>query len=530
MPRKTRKQIEFGDFQTPEALARAATEVVAARGVKPLSIVEPTCGIGSFLFAALDRFPSSREAVGVEVNPGYFQTVHDKLLNVVPPQNVDLQCADFFSFDWLRVFDQLPDPILVIGNPPWVTASELGSLQSKNLPTKSNFQKHRGFDAVTGKSNFDIAEWMVTHLMERLSKRQATVAMLLKTTVARKVLFNAWKAGLPLANAGMYLINAREHFDVSVDACLLVCEIRPGPTMPRCEVFDIDAPGHIDHVIAFRDGLVLAGEEAFKRHSHLLQDKAAKPPYRWRSGIKHDCSRVMELRRSGLGLLNGFDEVVDLEPDYLYPMLKGSDVAKGGSTVGKRYMIVTQKKTGQPTSHIKTTAPKTWAYLCKYGDVLDRRSSSIYRNSARFSIFGVGPYTFMPWKVAICGLYKRLGFSVIGPHNGKPVVLDDIVYHLSCKTEEEARILGGLLGSATAGDFYSAFIFWDAKRPITAEILGRLDLLALADETDRMKELLALRPDIAESVMTSRGLPGNLFQNNRVSHELQRLGVRPTDG
>jgi len=37
----------------------------------------------------------------------------------------------------------------------------LGIWNSDNLPPKSNFQKRRGFEAVTGKSKFDISEWML---------------------------------------------------------------------------------------------------------------------------------------------------------------------------------------------------------------------------------------------------------------------------------------------------------------------------------------------------------------------------------
>ena len=77
--------------------------------------------------------------------------------------------------------------ILVIGNPPWVTNSDLGQLGSNNLPTKTNFQGLRGFDARTGKSNFDISEWILVRLIEALPPDGA-IAMLCKTMTARKVL------------------------------------------------------------------------------------------------------------------------------------------------------------------------------------------------------------------------------------------------------------------------------------------------------------------------------------------------------
>jgi hypothetical protein len=207
----------------------------------------------------------------------------------------------------------------------------------------------------------------------------------------------------------------------------------------------------------------------------------------------------MELTRNPGGLMNGHGEIVAVEPDYLYPMLKGSAVANGHKKRASKYMLVTQTKTADSTHLIRTAAPNTWTYLTTHAQELDGRGSSIYRRRPRFCIFGIGEYTFSPWKVAICGLYKRLEFSVIGPRKGKPVVVDDTVYFLSCQSKEEADLLAGLLDTPEAREFLGAFIFWDAKRPITAEILGRLDVEALAKMHGKLGHLTALRRETAST-------------------------------
>jgi hypothetical protein len=112
----------------------------------------------------------------------------------------------------------------------------------------------------------------------------------------------------------------------------------------------------------------------------------------------------------------------------------------------------------------------------------------VYRNRPRFSIFGVGDYTFSPHKVAIAGFYKRLSFRRLGSFQGKPTVLEDTAYFLPCRTKKEAAYLCSLLDSEPAQEFYSAFIFWDAKRPITAEVLRRLDLRRLAAQLGSQSE------------------------------------------
>lgn len=173
----------------------------------------------------------------------------------------------------------------------------------------------------------------------------------------------------------------------------------------------------------------------------------------------------------------------------MFPLLKGSDVAKGIVSKPPKRMLVTQHYVGEDTKLISEKAPKTWNYLLKNSLFLDKRRSSIYKNNPRFSIFGVGKYTFAPWKVAISSLHKKLIFHVVGPYKDMPVVFDDTVYFISCENSEEARVLCELLNSETAKEFFSAFIFWDSKRPIKTSILNKLDLGKLADLSGKKENI-----------------------------------------
>jgi hypothetical protein len=160
---------------------------------------------------------------------------------------------------------------------------------------------------------------------------------------------------------------------------------------------------------------------------------------------------------------------------------------------------------------MKRLAPKTWKYLSKHGELLDSRSSLIYRNRPRFSIFGVGEYSFANWKVAISGLYKKLVFNVIGPLKGKPIVLDDTCYFLPVNSKEEALFLSKLLNSDVAKEFLGTLIFWDAKRPITLNALKQLDVLKLAHEMNADEEL---RKFLTEDQLSMGELP--LFSKKAV--------------
>jgi hypothetical protein len=557
---KSKHAIEFGDFQTPIVLARDVCRLLASQGISPASIVEPTCGRGKFLIAALEQFPQSRKAVGIDVSSAHVKAARSAIRRRPLSSRARIIRGDFFQTDWPALLRDLPEPWLVIGNPPWVTNAEIGVLGGSNLPAKSNFQKHTGLDAMTGKSNFDISEWILMRILDWLRGRNATVAMLCKTAVARKVLMYGWKNKATMESSQIYRIDAVEHFGASVEACLLVCHMAPsggslgaapqksgaelararagpspawsscemaprhgeltGPGTARlgcqstphlwgaalgCSVYEALSEAKPAHEIGYRDGQLVAEVSLYDRWKHLRGEER----YRWRSGIKHDCAKVMELRREGDLYRNGLRELVEIEDDYLFPMLKSSDVANGSVDRRDRWMLVTQTAVGDDTGSIQSRAPKTWRYLHDHADRLDRRASAIYRGRPRFSIFGVGPYSFAPWKVAISGLYKRLEFRIIGSSEGKPVVLDDTVYFVSCESKAEAEYVASLLNSPAAREFYEALVFWDAKRPITVQLLRELDLLELARELGTEATLTGYPPQYPApvgAVESSRGL------------------------
>src|SRR5262249_8335651 len=130
--------------------------------------------------------------------------------------------------------------------------------------------------------------------------------------------------------------------------------------------------------------------------------------------------------------------------------MKSSDVASTKPRVRKKYVIVPQQFVGQETLPIKRHAPRTWKYLTRHRAKLGARTSSIYRGKPEFSVFGIGPYSFAPWKIAISGLYKKLAFKLYGPSDDKPVFFDDTVYFLSFADEDEARAVYDLLNTEQA--------------------------------------------------------------------------------
>jgi hypothetical protein len=79
------------------------------------------------------------------------------------------------------------------------------------------------------------------------------------------------------------------------------------------------------------------------------------------------------------------------------------------------------------------------------------------------------------------GLYKRLRFCVVGPHDEQPVMVDDTCYFLPFSNETDAQKAARALESEMALDYFRGRVFWDAKRPISKAILQNLDVERLID-------------------------------------------------
>lgn len=350
---RAREKTELGDFQTPALLAGQVCDLLGGLGVSPASVVEPTCGAGAFLRASEAAFPDSDLLLGFDINADHVEAAQRKV------KRADVRHGNFFERNWSKTLDKLGEPILVIGNPPWVTNSTLGAINGTNLPAKSNFQRFNGLDAITGKSNFDISEWMLTHLLERLSGRSAVMAMLCKTAVARKVLHHAWKNSLEIAKASTYGISAADHFGASVDACLLVAVLKPGARSRECDAFATLDSSEPEKTFALREGRLVADLRFLGAYGHLC----GASPFKWRSGIKHDCLRVMELNATAEPgrYRNGLGETVKLEPTFLFPMLKSSELSKGSAP--SRYMLVTQTTIGEDTAVLQFYGDKSSQWL-----------------------------------------------------------------------------------------------------------------------------------------------------------------------
>lgn len=484
---KSLSRITYGDWQTNMDLATKACRVLRDKGCRPSVIIEPTCGLGNFILAALDVFKDSVEMViGIDINPDYISHVRsvleDEKYGYIEKHFV---CKSIFDVQ----FSELPEwgerEVLAIGNPPWVTNSQLGVIGGDNLPVKSNFKKLRGIDAMTGDGNFDIAESVLLHLFRLLAHVHANFAFLVKFSVARSFVKNRDSVYAKSLNFSQYNFDAKREFGVSVSACFFLAlgrQVDSGAGNEVCEVNSLYGDNQVYPSYGWVGDCFTSDVAAYEA-SRLLEGECQ---LEWRSGIKHDCSQVMEMTDEGGVLRNALGQDVDVEDDVIFPLVKGSALKGGVISQANRFVLVPQKAVSDDMADMPLTYPKCYNYLLENAALLDNRKSSIYKRRHRFSIFGIGEYSFKPYKVAVAGLYKNTQFSLVEPICGKPAMFDDTCYMIGLDNRQAAYVICRVLNGRRVQSFLKAIIFPDSKRTVCKSSLMRIDLhhalsLALAD-------------------------------------------------
>lgn len=490
---------EYGDFQTNLNLANNVAEILVNKSSLPQIIIEPTCGKGNFILASLQQFKNVEKIYGIEIYKPYvweckFNIIDFYLQNLKENKpKISIIHSSVFDYNFKQLAKEYTDrEILIIGNPPWVTNSQLGSLNSSNLPKKRNFKNHNGLDAITGKGNFDIAEFITINLIETFQKMKGHLALLVKNSVIKNIVYEQENNKFGISEIERYYIDCKKEFNVSVEASLFTCKLNAEPEF-ECEELNLYNSKNADRTKA-RSKRRFEERKRFgwikrKFVSNIdtyfdTQQIDGICPFEWRQGIKHDCSSIMELDKVNGHFINGLKDKIELEQDLVYGLLKSSDLKNTVISESRKFTIVTQKKVGQETNYIKYDYPKTYQYLTEHQEAFNGRKSSIYNNKPPFSIFGVGDYSFKPYKVAISGLYKTFHFSLVLPQNEKPLMLDDTCYLLGFDNLEFAVYTLLLLNSETNVQFLQSITFSDAKRTFTKDVLMRIDLLRLAENIE----------------------------------------------
>ena len=172
---------------------------------------------------------------------------------------------------------------------------------------------------------------------------------------------------------------------------------------------------------------------------------------------------VLEWRKDGMAVVRNLtagskrevDEVqAVIEPDFLYPLLRGKDVKEWSADPSAQILLVQDPSTrrGVEKEFLQRECPRTWAYFKQFESVLKARKDRgtrqiVEQGGAFYSMFGVGEYTVAAHKV----VWGRIGSSIhadaIGSKDGKPIIPQETHSLIAVESKEEALYVAAVMNS-----------------------------------------------------------------------------------
>ncbi len=391
----------------------------------------------------------------------------------------------------------------VTGNPPWVNWRNLPSEYRRGtapLWQKYGLFPHRGLTARLGGAGDDLSALMTFAVADRLLVPGGRLGF-----IVSRSLFQSYGAGrgfrrlaagpdCPLRVLQVDEVTALRPFgETGVRPCLLILE-KGAPTQYPVP-FTVWRPRHADANSSSNHQpdsarLVEATEqlaEPIDRQDPASPWLTARPgilralhrvlgrsPYRGRKGVTPNANAAywLELlgsspdgslfvRNNATGHRSKVEPIqATIEPRYVFPLLRGRDVERW-SARPSLHILVPHSEASQgrvvPEEALEREHAATLRYLRHFRTTLQERASTIDRQMMAhgpfYSMYGVGLYTFAPWKVVWREIAAGFTAAVAGPVDdpwlgGKTVIPDHKLIMVPCDTETEAHYLCALLNSS----------------------------------------------------------------------------------
>lgn len=378
-----------GVVYTPPALTKFVVDraVASAPCLRERRWLDPACGDGAFLVEIVrrlaaevppDELPALVEARvrGVDIDPvacGRAQQAVVSLVEQIAGRqrtgyfNGNVAAADFLSLEPTREWSA----DLIVGNPPYVSATHLSSEQ------KSRFLER--FRTAWGR--LDLYALFIEHSLRFLSSRGR-----LAFVTPDKWLTAASSSRLRAYVSTAFRVRSIDRFDrhdlfagVATVPCVTVLET---PDSPQARVWDeaeygwwdVDAKG-VPKRVGRPEPLALTGDgEGWSAPTRPRGAAAAQSAVR----LKDLIERVSVGVATGLNRCYMLDQVQaqGIEPELLRPVARGRDIRAGSIDALERHMLVPylfDEAGGNPRLIDLTEFPGARAHLDTYRPALEQR-------------------------------------------------------------------------------------------------------------------------------------------------------------
>ncbi|MGA9351115.1 MAG: N-6 DNA methylase [Anaerolineae bacterium] len=484
-----------GVFEIPQACA--TRERIAALADVLDECLEEDAPTETFMARA-------REQVGLSTAEFY---AADAALTALYERLADLHRKGLDGL-WARIIKNAFAPVFlerfdyVVGNPPWVNWESLPNeyrQETAPLWAAHKLFPHKGFEAILGKSKDDISVLMTYVALDKYVRDGGRLGFLITQSVFKTAGagqgFRRFRLGdgTPL---GVVLVDDMadlKPFEGASNRTAIFVLERGRPTtypVPYSHWYKPGGGSVIPEDVTLED--VTTEKIATYREFYAEPVNQADPTSPWITGRRWALNAVKKVlgaseyqARAGVCTwLNGvyWVEIVGeqphglvmvsnlaasgkrkvenvqtaIEPDLLYPLLRGRDVRRWQAPPSA-YVLVTHEPGMRlkaiPEDEMEARLPETYRYLRRFEDEL--RSRSGYRRYFKetdpfYSIFNVGDYSFAPYKVVWREQAAGLTVAVAESLETDIVVPDHKLMMVDFQDRAEAHYLCAVLNSSPA--------------------------------------------------------------------------------
>lgn len=395
---------------------------------------------------------------------------------------------------WARVLKNAFMPLFlepfdyVAGNPPWVNWESLPDgyrEETARLWQDYGLFVHTGMDTILGKGKKDISTLMTYVAADRYLKDGGKLAFVITQSVFKTAgagqgfrRFRIGEEGPHLGVLGVDDMSELKPFEGAANRTSVFVLQKGQPTRypvtytywkkaARGKGLDYDST--LEEVMSLTrrlnfhavpvnaDDPTSAWLTARKRALPAVQKVLGPSDYTAHAGVSTWANAVywveiVDERPDGLAVVRNLTKgakrkvdtvTTEIEPDLLYPLLRGRDVRRWrAKPSASAYILMVQdpqKRRGIAEDEMQHRWPKTWAYLKRFETVLRKRSGfkryftrkgpsgQIVETGPFYSMFNVSEYTFERYKVVWPNMGDRSDAAVISEIEGKSLLPQHIV-------------------------------------------------------------------------------------------------------
>lgn len=609
----------LGEYYTPDWLAEFTLKnAIKSYGenadIRKLSIVDPTCGSGTFLFKSI---VAKRKAgcnlteilatvCGIDINPlaaltaktNYLLSIIDLIDghspitlpvyiadvislaspveednndNFVDADNPSLEIRNNISKDKM-VVSCLEKADIIIGNPPWVNweyMPEQYRQASQHIWIDYSLFSAKGRDLSFSKEDISV---LITYIvMDKLLKDGGVIGFVIRQGVFKSAQNSVGFRKFKIKDTGIKVIKvedlskirafenatnstalffAKKGFDTVYPVPYYLWEKRKD--LKKCsfgaysQLQEVTSQVNISQQCAMpavKDDITSLWITTDAESMETMKKVLGTNDYRARTGVFTGGANAVywlninsASQDNTVTITNIVERAkrkseqitTDIEKDFVFPMLKGSNVRKWNISYDTYLLCPHTAETKMwpvPQKSLVEISPLTMEYLLHFKEDLDGRNGFAgwekeIQQQEFHAILRIGDYTFSRYKVIwkyiasefICAVISSVDDKFLGE---KLILPNEKIMYVSTDDETEAYYLCGILSSTLVAECVKSYM---NPTSISAHVLNKLNIPPFDKNNESHTEIAALckaghgKDNITEYVERIDRLVGQLYE------------------